>query len=256
MFTMCFPDEIPNYEGIDGVMSSGDYAKKLLQMVINQPELDFAFSDFCVLILRDDENAPLTTAAHAIMDDVIVDIASPDILGHVVGESDSKGPPLSFDILFGFVFRLNDVLAFSSMDLSIFEYFPVSSIDDIDACAPHLPTSHIHAIDDEPLPPDFDGSYQYDSYHSFIDERVSPPFDDLETVDRGTADQPRELRIGTTLFVDERDSLLMLLKSYLDVCAWSYEDMPGLDPSIVQHHLPLVPHARLVKQKLRRLHPR
>ena len=38
--------------------------------------------------------------------------------------------------------------------------------------------------------------------------------------------------------------------------AWSYEDMPSLDPSIVQHHLPLVPHARPVKQKLRRLHPR
>ena len=64
------------------------------------------------------------------------------------------------------------------------------------------------------------------------------------------------MRIGTTLSADERDSLLRLLRSYLDVFAWSYEDMPGLDPSIVQHHLPLVPHARPVKQKLRRLHPR
>ncbi|KAL6348528.1 hypothetical protein AAG906_013148 [Vitis piasezkii] len=32
--------------------------------------------------------------------------------------------------------------------------------------------------------------------------------------------------------------------------------MPGLDPTIVQHHLPILPHARPVKQKLRRLHPR
>ncbi|RVW32435.1 hypothetical protein CK203_099866 [Vitis vinifera] len=45
-------------------------------------------------------------------------------------------------------------------------------------------------------------------------------------------------------------------RSYLDVFAWSYEDMSGLDPSIVQHHLPILPHARLVKQKLSRLHPR
>ena len=30
----------------------------------------------------------------------------------------------------------------------------------------------------------------------------------------------------------------------------------GLDPSIVQHHFPLLPHARPVKQKLRRLHLR
>ena len=42
----------------------------------------------------------------------------------------------------------------------------------------------------------------------------------------------------------------------MDVFAWSYEDMPGLDSSIVQHHLPILPHARLVKHKLRRLHPR
>ena len=35
MFTMCFSDEIVDYEGIDGVMSFDDYAEKLLQMVIN-----------------------------------------------------------------------------------------------------------------------------------------------------------------------------------------------------------------------------
>ncbi|RVW22394.1 hypothetical protein CK203_096069 [Vitis vinifera] len=45
-----------------------------------------------------------------------------------------------------------------------------------------------------------------------------------------------------------RESLIQLLRLHLD--------MPGLDPSIVQHHLPLLSHARPVKQKLRRLHPR
>ena len=208
-----------------------------------------------MLALRDDEDAPLTPAVDAIMDDVIVDIASLDILGHVVGESNSVGLPLSFDILSGFVSCSDDVLAFSSMDLSIFEYSPVSFIGDIDACAPHSPISQIHDIDDERLQPDFDENYCFDSDHSFTDEQVSPSFDDLETVDLGTADQPRELRIGTTLSTDERDSLLRLLRSYLDVFVWSYEDMPGLEPSIVQPHLPLVPHARPVKQKLRRLHP-
>ncbi|RVW97191.1 Transposon Ty3-I Gag-Pol polyprotein [Vitis vinifera] len=89
-----------------------------------------------------------------------------------------------------------------------------------------------------------------------VDQRVSPAVGDTEIVDFGTADQPRELRIGSDLSTDERDSLIQLLRSYLDVFAWSYEDMPGLDPSIVQHRLPLLPHARPVKQKLRRLHPR
>ncbi|RVW69899.1 hypothetical protein CK203_059131 [Vitis vinifera] len=55
------------------------------------------------------------------------------------------------------------------------------------------------------------------------------------------ADQPRELRIGSDLSTDERDSLIQLLRSYLDVFAWSYEDMPGLDPSssIVCHFCPM-----------------
>ena len=252
MLTMCFPDEIADYGGIDRIMSYDDYDKELLRMVISQPEPDSALSYFRVLALRDDEDASLAPDDDAITGDVIVDIASPDILGHVVGESDVMDPPLSFDVLSGFVSRSTDVLAFSSMDLSIFEYSPVSFIYDIDACAPHSPTSQIHDIDDEPLQPDFDDSYQSDSDHSFTDERVSPPFDDL-----GTADRPRGMRIGTTLSADERDSFLRLLRSYLDVFAWSYEDMPGLDPSIVQHHLPLMPHARPVKQKLRRLlsHP-
>ena len=152
-----------------------------------------------MLALRDDEDTPPPSDDDAITNEGIVDIASPDILGHVVGEFRSVDTPLSFDVLSGFVSCSDDVLAFSSMDLSIFEYSLVSFIDDIDACAPHSPTSQIHDIDDEPLQPDFDDSYRSNFDHSFIDERVSPPFDDLETVDLGLADQPRELRIGTTL---------------------------------------------------------
>ena len=141
VLTMCFPDEITDYGGIDGVMSFDDYDEELLRVVISQPEPDSALSYFRVLALRDDEDAPLAPNDDAITGDVIVDIASPDILGHVVGESDVVDPPLSFDVLLGFVSRSDDVLAFSSMDLSIFEYSPISFIDDIDACAPHSPTS-------------------------------------------------------------------------------------------------------------------
>ena len=61
-------------------------------MVIIQPKSNFALSDFCVLALRDDEDAPPTPIADAIMDDVIFYFASYDILGHVVGESDSVSP--------------------------------------------------------------------------------------------------------------------------------------------------------------------
>ena len=116
VITMCFPDKIADYGGIDGVMSYDDYDEELLQMVISQPEPDSALSDFHVLALRDDEDASLAPDDDAITGDVIIDIASPDILGHVVGESDVVDPPLSFDVLSGFVSRFDDVLTFSSMD--------------------------------------------------------------------------------------------------------------------------------------------
>ncbi|RVW61620.1 Transposon Ty3-I Gag-Pol polyprotein [Vitis vinifera] len=114
----------------------------------------------------------------------------------------------------------------------------------------------IFDIDDEIAQHDSDDDSSPASDSDPVDQRVSPAVGDTEIVDFGTADQPRELRIGSDLSTDERDSLIQLLRSYLDVFAWSYEDMPGLDPSIVQHRLPLLPQARPVKQKLRRLHPR
>ena len=75
-------------------------------------------------------------------------------------------------------------------------------------------------------------------------------------IDFGVRDQPRDIRISSSLSPDEMSRLIDLLRSYLDVFACSYEDMSGLDPTIVQYHLPILPHAQPVKQKLRRLHPR
>ena len=134
------------------------------------------------------------------------------------------------------------------MDLSIYEYSSVSC-DDVSLLAPYSPTSRILDIDDEIAQPDLDRE-SFDHDFDPINERVSPTIEDVETVDFGTNDQPRELKIGLPLSKDERNRIIHLLKSSLDVFAWSYEDMPGLDPS--KHHLPILPHARPVKQKLRR----
>ena len=139
------------------------------------------------------------------------------------------------------------------MDLSIFKYSPIS-YDSISISAPHSPTPQIFDIDDEIAQPDSDRD-SFDHELDPIDKRVSPVTRDVETIDFGTKDQPIELKIGSSLSTDEMNRLIHLLKSYLDVFAWSYEDMSGLDPSIVQHHLPILPHAKSVKQKLRRLHP-
>ena len=118
---------------------------------------------------------------------------------------------------------------------------------DITLSASFSPTSQIFDIDYEIAQPDSndDSSSASDSSSDSdsgpIDHGVSLAIGDTEVVDVGTVDQPRELKIRVDLSIDERDGLIQLLKSYLDVFAWSYKDMSGLDPSIVQHRLPLLP---------------
>ena len=184
------------------------------------------------------------------MEDVIDgDDEFEDTFGFIEGASEFVDLPLSFDILSGFISHSDDVYDFVSMDLSIFEYLPVSC-DSIYISAPYSLTPQILDVDDEFMQPDSDRD---SSGHDLdlIDVRVSPTTGDVETIDFGTKDQLRELKIGSSLFTNERDRLIHLLRSYLYVFAWSYEDMLGLDLSIIQHHLPILPHVRLVKQKLR-----
>ena len=52
-----------------------------------------------------------------------------------------------------------------------------------------------------------------------------------------------------------RAEFIAFLTEYVDVFAWSYDDMVGLDVEIVVHTLPLNPDVKLVKQKLRRWRP-
>ena len=170
----------------------------------------------------------------------------------VEGASDFVDPPISFDTMSGFVTRFDDI-SDGNNDMSIFKYLLVSQ--HFPLIAPPVPTAHVCNFDDvgdtdDPL----SGQSEYDSNSDTEDRKVTPISSSTENF--GALDQPRELRIGSSLSPDERSRLIDLLRSYLDVFAWSYEDMLGLDPTIVQHHLPILPHARPVKQKLRRLHPR
>ena len=88
------------------------------------------------------------------------------------------------------------------------------------------------------------------------EERIIQPHEEtIEIVNLGSEDIRKEIRIGSLLALSIKESLIELLKEFVDVFAWSYQDMPGLDTSIVEHHLPLKPEFPPVKQKLRRSRP-
>src|ERR1043165_8326823 len=88
------------------------------------------------------------------------------------------------------------------------------------------------------------------------EERIIQPHKEpLEAVNLGSEEDKKEVNIGASLDSNVKSKQIDLLKECVDVFAWSYQDMPGLDTSIVEHHLPLKPECPPVKQKLRRIHP-
>jgi hypothetical protein len=76
-----------------------------------------------------------------------------------------------------------------------------------------------------------------------IDISVKPGI--IENVNIGTSCSPEEIVTYTSLF-----------KEFRDIFAWSYEEMPGIDPSIVVHEIKTYPGAKPVRQRLRPVHPR
>ena len=73
----------------------------------------------------------------------------------------------------------------------------------------------------------------------------------FETLNLGNDENPRLIKIGSTLNEKERKDLKKLLTEFQELFAWSYEDMPGIDPEIAQDHIDT--HACMVnvKQRLR-----
>ncbi|RVW77767.1 hypothetical protein CK203_050316 [Vitis vinifera] len=249
LMTLYFLDEVDEHgtfaeirDMVDGVVPHDRYIDEMLAMSMSQidgivqPEFASPFDLFGVSAIEVAEEIQIAPALEFSEDDIVDDDVFVCVNSPVMVESKHVDPPLSFDILSRFVSHSDDLLTFSSyMDMSLFEYLPISC--DNTLSAPHSPTSQIFDIDDEIVHhnSDADSSSAFDLSPS--DQRVSPTTGDAEIVDFGTTDQPRELRIGLDLFTDESGGLVQLLISYLDVFAWSYEDMSGLDPFIVKEEI-------------------
>jgi hypothetical protein len=64
------------------------------------------------------------------------------------------------------------------------------------------------------------------------------------------------INLGVNCTPNEVVSYTALFKEFRDVFAWSYEEMPGIDPSIVVHEIKSYPDVKLVRKKLHPVHPK
>src|ERR1043165_9678068 len=70
------------------------------------------------------------------------------------------------------------------------------------------------------------------------DRVIQPHEEQVEVVDLGPDEDRKEIKIGADLENSVKERLIQMLRDYIEVFAWSYEDMPGLDIDIVVHRLP------------------
>ena len=82
---------------------------------------------------------------------------------------------------------------------------------------------------------------------------MKPHQEEVEVINLGDKNEKNEVKIGKGMSKEIQRQLCVLLGEFRDIFAWSYQDMPGLDPDIVQHKLPLKPECPPIKQKLRRM---
>jgi hypothetical protein len=67
----------------------------------------------------------------------------------------------------------------------------------------------------------------------------------------GTQEDPKILKIGAQCSEQEKQKFMDLFHEFCDVFAWSYNDLHGFDPSVIQHAIPIKEDARPVRQRQR-----
>ena len=87
-------------------------------------------------------------------------------------------------------------------------------------------------------------------------DKPKPQGDELEEMNMAMeGEESKPLFIRKNLTREQRSMLLKLLKEFKEVFAWSYEQMPGLDESLVTHELHISLGSKPIKQSARVFRP-
>ena len=60
---------------------------------------------------------------------------------------------------------------------------------------------------------------------------------------------PKKVKLSKKLLEKQRDKYVSLMKHFVDVFSWSYEDLKIFDTEIMHHKIPLKPGSKPFKKK-------
>lgn len=86
-----------------------------------------------------------------------------------------------------------------------------------------------------------------------LDDVLTGVQDPLEEVNLGTPEEPRITYVSSLLRKDLKKKIVDLLHEFKDCFAWNYDEMPGLQRSLVEHRLPIKPEFKPHRQLPRRM---
>ena len=82
-------------------------------------------------------------------------------------------------------------------------------------------------------------------------QTMAEPVEELEVVTFDESRPKRTTRMGTLASQPIRQALASFLKMNQDMFAWSHDDMPGIDASVIVHRLNVNPASSPIRQKKR-----
>ena len=89
------------------------------------------------------------------------------------------------------------------------------------------------------------GAQQLDlQWEMCFEQCDSPTEDKVIQIDQK---HPKLIFISESLSPKEKQDLIVLIKEYIDVFTWNFEDMPDLDSQVAMHHFNIKPDAKPVK---------
>jgi hypothetical protein len=71
----------------------------------------------------------------------------------------------------------------------------------------------------------------------------------------GAESEPKHVKLSRSLTKEKRSEYIGLLREFVDVFAWTYEDLKTYDISVIEHKIPLKEDAKPFRQKLRQINP-
>jgi ribonuclease HI len=95
----------------------------------------------------------------------------------------------------------------------------------------------------------------FDGNDVAVKDKISGENTDTSECNIGTQEEPKFVKLSSSLTQEQRTEYTELLREFVVVFAWTYEDLKTYDTFVIEHKIPLKKEAKPFRQKLRQINP-